>query len=229
MTSILVVSAHPDDETFGMAGTIARHAAAGDEVHVLFLADGVTSRWSANPSRDVLSTDDEVVTRKAEAEAACNLLSCQSLAFCDLPDQRLDTLPILEVTKLIEDMIVQCQPEIVYTHWGGDLNRDHQIAAEATLTACRPLPGRGVRRVLAYPVPSSTGWGMMGCYEPTYFVDISAFLGVKLAAMVDCYKSEARDWPHPCSQRAVMAWARMWGSQVGLDAAEAFVVVREVV
>ena len=132
MTIVLVVAAHPDDEVLGCGGTLARHAAEHDEVNVLFLADGETSRDGAGEA--------DVKRRKASAMEACGILGTRSPTFLDLPDNQLDTVPFLEIVKKIEAVITSVRPEIGYTHHGGDLNIDHRIAQNAFLTAARPLP-----------------------------------------------------------------------------------------
>jgi LmbE family N-acetylglucosaminyl deacetylase len=136
---------------------------------------------------------------------------------------------LLDVTKIVESVVREAQPEIVYTHHHGDLNLDHVITARAVLTACRPLPGSKVRRILAFEVPSSTGWGFLDhAFAPNVFTDINDVLDAKIDAM-SLYSSEVREYPHPRSERALVERARVWGTQVGLHTAEPFVLLRELV
>ena len=145
-----------------------------------------------------------------------------------LPDQRLDTLPLSEVACEVEQLIEGFAPEVVYTHFGGDINRDHQIIAEAVLVATRPYAAPSVREVLMFETPSSTEWGapqILPVFHPAVFVDIAPTLERKVDAFL-CYTAEVRDYPHPRSPRALRERARYWGSLVNRTAAEAFAVVR---
>ena len=147
-----------------------------------------------------------------------------------LPDNRFDTVPLLDVIKIIEKLIEQLQPRIIYTHHGSDLNIDHAIVHRAVLTATRPLAGCSVREIYAFEVASSTEWAFgqfQPAFQPNVFVDISATLETKVQALT-LYESEARLFPHPRSPEALRAIARRWGSAVGVEAAEAFQLVRGV-
>jgi LmbE family N-acetylglucosaminyl deacetylase len=145
-----------------------------------------------------------------------------------LPDNRLDTVPLLEVVKLVEDMVDRITPEVIYTHHSGDLNVDHGIIHRAVLTATRPVAGQTVREIYAFEVPSSTEWAFQRLepsFRPNVFVDITRTIDAKIAA-IECYKTETREFPHPRSPEALRALATRWGSVVGCAAAEAFELVR---
>ncbi len=219
---VLVVAAHPDDEVLGCGGTIARHAASGDAVHVAILAKGLASRGEPSPA--------EVAELCASAERAGAVLGTSSLQLHDNPDNRMDTVPALELAQSVEALLARFHPSIVYTHWAGDVNVDHRLVHQAVVTACRPLPGHSVERVLFFEVPSSTEWqtpGSAPAFAPNYFVDVTGTLEAKLAAL-SAYSSELREFPHPRSRRAVEYLARWRGATVGLDAAEAFVLGRQI-
>jgi len=221
--SILVIAAHPDDEILGCGGAMARHVAEGETVHVLIAAEGATSR---DDRGDTSARRTEIEALRDAAISAAKIIGAQPPQFCGLPDNRLDELSLLKVAKVIEKTISDVQPSIVYTHHGGDLNVDHQIIHQATLTACRPLPGSPVREIYTYEVASSTEWGSLA-FMPQVFVDISPYWNVKRAAL-DAYASEMRPFPHARSIEAVEAMARVRGGQSGLMAAEAFMLVRAV-
>ena len=225
---ILVVAAHPDDEVLGCGGTIAAHARSGDEVHVVIMAEGVTSRSQQRDTemhrRELGSLAD--VARKANA-----LLGVTSVTLHSLPDNRMDSLDRLDVIKLVEGEVERVSPEVVYTHHAGDLNIDHRIVHESVLTACRPQPGRPVKTLLFFEVPSSTEW-MPGTsapfFAPNWFVDISECLEVKLKAL-ECYQTEMHSWPHARSLEALEHLARWRGASIGMEAAEAFVLGRNMI
>ena len=226
MASILVVAAHPDDEILGCGGVLARHAAEGDTVHILIVAEGATARDS---ERDPHGREAELAALGAAASRAAAAIGAEEPRMLGLPDNRLDTLPLLDVIKPIEAVIEAVAPEIVYTHHAGDLNVDHRIVHQATVTACRPLPGSPVRALYAFETVSSTEWQTAGeTFRPQRWVDIEPFLDRKLRAL-NAYQAEMRPFPHARSREAVEALARVRGTAVGLKAAECFVVVREVV
>ena len=218
---MLVIAAHPDDEVLGCGGTIARFAREGARVHVAFLADGVSSREGAPAA--------ELDARRSAARRAGEILGVGSMSFGDFPDNRMDTVPLLDVIKVIEGLIGEHAPDAVFTHHAGDVNVDHRRIHEAVTAACRPQAGHPVRTLLSFEVPSSTEWQLPGtaiAFEPNWFVDISSTLEAKLAAL-EAYSQELRDWPHPRSRRGVGHLAHWRGATVGVDAAEAFVLGRQ--
>lgn len=222
---VLVVAAHPDDEVLGAGGTIARLARDRD-VHVGILGEGATSR---RPRRE--DTPPEEVRRLAEdARAAAKVLGVVEVVLAGLPDNRLDTVPLLDLAKTVEGWVARWRPTQVLTHHGGDLNVDHVLAQRAVLAATRPLPGSPVREVLAFEVPSATDWSfgaVAGPFRPNVFVDVASTLDRKVEALA-CYRGEARPFPHPRSPEALRAAAVRWGSVAGCGAAEAFELLRAV-
>lgn len=224
--SVLVVAAHPDDEVLGCGGTIARHADAGDQVKVLIVAEGATSRQQ---QRDRGQASEELSALVLAAQKAGVILGAQGVEVLDLPDNRLDSLDRLDLVKQIEERITRHQPQVVYVHHAGDVNVDHRRLHEAVITACRPTPGHPVRRVLSFEVASSTEWqppGSAPAFQPNWFIDISAQWPRKREALA-AYASEMRPWPHARSLEALEHLARWRGAQVGLDAAEAFCLLRQ--
>lgn len=222
--SILILAAHPDDEVLGCGGTIAKLADEGAIVHVAFLADGVFSRGGEQTVQQL-----ELASRRAAAQKACEILGVKSVSFGDFPDNRMDTIPLLDITQAVETFIAKHQPEMVFTHHAGDVNIDHRRLHEAVVTACRPQQGHPVKTLLCFEVPSSTEWQLPGsapAFKPNWFVDISATLMRKLTAL-EAYAEELRAWPHPRSLQGVEHLAHWRGATVGVDAAEAFVLGRQ--
>ncbi|HWS68408.1 MAG TPA: PIG-L deacetylase family protein [Steroidobacteraceae bacterium] len=223
--AILVVAAHPDDEVLGCGGTIAKLAALGADVSVLFLSDGVTSRLGGDSAAHQVQLD----ARNAAARRAAEILGVRNLVYGKFPDNRMDTIALLEITRSIEDLIAQIKPDTVLTHHAGDLNVDHRRVHEAVVTACRPQSGHPVRTLLNFEVPSSTEWQLGAsapAFLPNWFEDITTTLERKLAAL-DAYEAELRAWPHPRSRKAVEHLARWRGATVGAQAAEAFMLGRQ--
>jgi LmbE family N-acetylglucosaminyl deacetylase len=222
---VLVVAAHPDDEVLGCGGTIARLAQEGHDVYIAILGEGITSRYAQRAEAD----RKKLEALHARSQNVADLLGAKDLFMYNLPDNRFDTVPLLDVVKIVEDLIERLEPEVIYTHHSGDLNIDHVIVHRAVLTATRPQSGQPVRAIYAFEVPSSTEWafGQFSAFQPNVFVDMSATLETKIEAMA-LYESEVRPFPHPRSPEALRALAKWWGSAAGLKAAEGFATVREV-
>lgn len=222
----LVIAAHPDDEVLGCGATAARLVMEGHDVHFAILGEGMTSRHADRADADAA----QLVTLSRQAHAAAARLGVKSLVLQSLPDNRLDTVPLLEVVKIIEELVDRVKPQVIYTHHPGDLNVDHGVIHRAVLTATRPVAGQPVREIYAFEVPSSTEWAfdrIEPAFRPNVFVDVSRTIEAKIAAM-ECYESEAREFPHPRSPQALQAIAARWGSVVGCAAAEAFELVRSI-
>jgi len=218
--TILVVAAHPDDEVLGCGGTIARHVAEGDAVHVIFMADGVGSRNG--------ELGHELEKRKLAKKSALQIMGVSSSHSLKFPDNRMDSIPLLDIVQSLESLIVEIQPSIIYTHHHGDLNVDHRITHQAVLTACRPQPGNTLREMLTFEVMSSTEWAgaAQPAFVPNVFVDISEHWLKKLKAL-EAYDLEMRPAPHSRSIEHLDALARHRGMCVGMERAEGFELIRK--
>jgi LmbE family N-acetylglucosaminyl deacetylase len=221
--NVLVLAAHPDDEVLGCGGTIARWAAEGHRVTVAILGEGVASRHLSGTPEAAAEIAELVQTSRA----AGRILGTDDVRHCGLPDNRFDSLDLLDIVKTIEEIGRDVKPEVVYTQHGGDLNVDHAITFRAALTAFRPIPRTGVSALYAFEVASSTEWAF-GKFAPAFvpdtFVDIGGSLELKLKAM-RAYAGEVREFPHPRSIRAMRTQCEDRGARVGIAAAEAFMTV----
>jgi LmbE family N-acetylglucosaminyl deacetylase len=217
MERILIICAHPDDETLGMGGTISIYAKNGAKIFVLICADGETSRGGK------LSV---VKKRQKQAENALSVLGVKEYDFLQYPDQLLEKVSLLELSGKIEKIIKKWKPDTVYTHFGEDLNQDHRRVFEATMISVRPVPKSTVQNVLCFETPSSTEWGT-GKFHPNYFVDIKSTINQKIKAMKK-YSDEVRLEPHPRSVKSLVNRAEYWGSTIGRKSAEAFIQIRRI-
>lgn len=220
MKCALVISAHPDDETLGLGGTLALLAASGWAVKPIIVAGHAIVRHGS-------STEADERMRNC-CRRACVKLGIEPPAFLNLPNQRLDTLSQVDINRMLEDLIERLQPHTVFTHFHGDINRDHQILYESTMVATRPKPDCCVRRVLVYTAPSSTDWipfttGRV--FTPNWYVDIESVIERKLDAL-ECYPSELPEPPHPRSLTMLKRYAELCGSRVGYRFAEEFMLIR---
>jgi len=226
--SVLVIAAHPDDEILGCGGSMVKHVNNGDQVHTVILAEGLTSRKKI---RNRESFADELLELSKSAKKANDIIGVHSLKLMDFPDNRMDSLDRLNLIKEIEDLINEYKPNIVYTHHIGDVNIDHRRIHEAVITACRPIPGNHlVKRLLYFETASSTEYQTAGsapAFVPNWYVNITDSLDQKLKAL-ESYNCEMRNWPHARSIKALEYLARWRGANIGVNAAEAFILGRNI-
>ncbi len=219
-TRVLVIAPHPDDEVLGCGGTIARHVQNGDEVHVVVVTRGIPELFPA----------EVIEGTRGELRRAHDMLGVSTTQFLDYPCPKTDTVPGCELADTIGRVIRSLAASVVYLPHRGDLHVDHRTVYLAGLVASRPVNGCPVRRLLSYETPSETEWAFPAgddAFVPTVFVDISDQLEVKIRAM-ECYQSQLKPFPTLRSLEAIEALARWRGATVGLAAAEAFSLVREV-
>ena len=217
---ILVIVAHPDDEVLGCGASIRKWKTTAEEINALILAEGITSR-------NVATTDanaNEIKKLHQNACEAAKIIGYNNIYFEKFPDNRMDSVNLLDVVHTILDYIKRLNPQIILTHHSNDLNVDHRIVYQAVITACRPLLDSIVEAIYSFQVPSSTEWNFpyyKSVFSPNFFVNIEDSIENKLTAM-ECYISERREVPHPRSSEVLRSIATVWGSVVGLHYAEAF-------
>ena len=220
--TVLVVVAHTDDEALGLGGAISKHVENGDIVYGISMTDGVGSRGGAN---------EEGI--KVRAQASINserILGFTWLEGGNFPDNAMDSVPLLAVTKVIEKAKFLVNPTLVYTHNSADLNIDHRVVSQATLTAFRPQPNEVWQEIRTFEIASATDYGhksITNLFYPNLYVDITGTWEKKLAALNE-YKMEMRDAPHTRSFEGLENLAKYRGNQVGLKYAEAFEIIRKI-
>ena len=223
----LVIAAHPDDELLGCGASIAKWINAGEEVHILIMAEGATSR---TVNRNIELKSEELSQLAKSAQQAAQIIGAKSLKLSGFPDNRMDSIDLLDIVKVIESEIELLQPKTVVTHHSGDLNIDHRIVHQAVMTACRPIPNHIVRRLLTFETLSSTEWQTTSFttpFQPNWFEDVTKTIGRKMEAL-EAYHSEMREWPHARSLQSIEYLARSRGASIGCKAAEAFMLMREI-
>lgn len=220
--NVLVVAAHPDDEVLGCGGTIARLKQEEYDIYTMILGEGITSR---DESRDTGKRKKEIKELKDQIVQANKILGVKKVFIFDFPDNRFDSVALLDIVKKIEKVKNEVKPEVIFTHFKDDLNIDHKITYDAVLTATRPQKEERVKTIYSFEVLSSTEWSYPLCFNPNVFFDISKTIDTKIKAM-SCYKSELKEYPHPRSLEAIELNAKMWGVKTGIDMAEAFHLVR---
>lgn len=228
--NIMLVVAHPDDELLGCGATMHKIIKENNcKIHVVILGEGITSR---DNHRNLEKRKEELEVHKSNILKAQQTIGYQSLTTYDFPDNRFDAVALLDIIKVIEKEKESFKPEIVFTHHGGDLNVDHQLAFEAVMTACRPMKNESVKTIITFETPSSTEWvapTYPRYFMPNMFVEISKDnLKAKINGM-ESYEFEKRAFPHPRSPEALETLAKRWGTVVGCEYAEAFCMVRKLI
>ncbi len=222
-TSILVVAAHPDDELLGCGATIARHTARGDEVSVLILGEGITARYATRGKAPPAA----VQALQAKAKKANTIVGVSRVFFGDLPDNRFDSVDLLDIVKTIEAVKKEICPTIIYTHFQYDLNIDHRRTYQAVMTATRPVPKESVHAIFSFEVASSSEWNPGHPFIPDYYVKVEKTFHLKQKAL-GLYRSEMRPYPHPRSFKGIEILARYRGLTVGQKLVEAYQTVRTI-
>ena len=219
---VVCVAAHPDDEVLGVGGTLIRHARSGDRVEIVILSDGESAKT------DPALRDAERTAKPAEW---ADREGCSIRRIFDLPDQRFDTVPMVEIASLLTGELKALDADVVYTHHPGDLNHDHRITAQAVLVALRPMHAGGRSpSVFAFETPSSTDQAPNAepfSFLPNHFVVLDDVLEDKMNAL-EVYENELGAPPHPRSRESIRALAAKRGAECGASAAEAFVTLRSV-
>jgi len=222
---VLIIAAHPDDEILGCGGTVARLANEGAKVYTLLLGQGVAAR---HDSRDKTECQDHIAKLKKYMYTANETIGAQEVFSFDFPDNKFDTVALLDIVKTVEKVKNDIKPDVIFSHYEKDLNVDHQITYKAVITATRPLPNETVREIYTFEVPSSTEWAYPLSFSPNTFFDITNTIELKIKAL-ECYKSEVESFPHPRSAESVHSNAKCWGTKVGLKYAEAFKCIRRII
>lgn len=223
----MIVVAHPDDELLGLGATMNRLIQEQQvQAHVVILGEGITSRTD---KRDVELVKKDLEIHKKNIARAQASIGYQSVSVYDFPDNRFDSVDLLDIIKVIEKEKSQFQPDIIFTHHAGDLNVDHRYAFQAVITACRPLQGEIVRTIICFETPSGTEWRASNdpyCFIPNMFISVKEKnIEAKIHGM-ESYEFEKRAYPHPRSPEALKIIAQKHGISIGSDFAEAFYIVR---
>lgn len=226
MKNILIVVAHPDDEVLGCFGTIAKILKNNKEAsaYTLILSSGKTSRGVNG------TTETDIDNLTIEMNNANNYIGIKKVYQYNFPDNAFDTVPLLDIVKVIEKVKLEICADTIFTHHIGDMNIDHQLTHKAVLTATRPMKDEIVKTVYSMEIPSSTEWNAYSkdtIFVPNVFFNIENTIDLKVEAM-KFYESELREYPHPRSLKFIKDLANVNGVKVGLNYSENFMLVREV-
>ena len=224
---ILIVVAHPDDELLGLGASMNRLISDyNTSVHVVILGEGITSR---SDNRDVEKWEEELLIHRNNIKQAQAAIGYNSVSIYDFPDNRFDTVALLDIIKVIEKEKAEFRPDVIFTHHGGDLNVDHQRTFEAVITSIRPMKDEFVKAIITFETPSGTEWRASSDpkhFIPNFFISVSSSNLEKKIAGMESYEFEKRVYPHPRSPEALRIQAQRWGVALGCDFAEAFAIIR---
>ena len=221
MKRVLAISAHPDDETLGCGGSLLRHSSEGDECHWLIMTRTYEPVWK-KPVRE---------QKAQEVEAVAETYQMKSVTWPDLPSLRLDETPQHALIEHIRRTVENVRPDVVYLVNLGDVHTDHAAVHLAAMSVLKPfyMKELGVSRILAYETLSSTEGGVLlgdSGFVPQVYRNITGFLDEKLKVMA-MFESETQHDPLPRGPSAITAQARLRGAAIGVEHAEAFMLIRE--
>lgn len=219
---ILIVAAHPDDEVLGCFGTVSKLIKEGYEAYTLILGEGKTSRLD---TRKVEENKEQLEILNDEIKKANDIIGIKKCFVYAFPDNRFDSVDLLDIIKVISKIKEEIKPDIIFTHYENDLNIDHKITYQAVITATRPIENESVKEIYSFEILSSTEWQYPISFSPDVFFDIQDTIELKLNAM-QCYKSELCLYPHPRSLEGIELNAKYNGMRVGKNYVEAFKSVR---
>ena len=222
---ILIIASHPDDEVLGCFGTVAHLIKKGYEAYTLILGEGITSR---DEERSTENRKNDLLTLNQEIQNANDLIGIKKVFIENFPDNRFDSVNLLDIVKAISKVKDKVQPDIIFTHYENDLNIDHQITYKAVLTASRPMQDECVKEIYSFEILSSTEWNYPLSFSPDIFYDVEDTIDLKIKAMKK-YKSELREYPHPRSLQGIRLNSKYNGMRVGLKEVEAFKTIRKIV
>ena len=208
--NILVLAAHPDDESIGMGGTIKK-LSKKNNIHLCVLTDGASAQYKDKKM---------ILERRNACKKSGKILGISNYTFLDFPDMKLDSVSHLEINRELEKIIKKFNPKIVYTTSKHDINKDHQKVFESTLVVTRPQSS-SVKQVFSYETDGIT----ISRFSPNVFEDISKEFEYKIKSF-RMYKSEIRAFPHPRSLKAIENLAIRRGVESGTTKAEAFELIR---
>lgn len=217
---ILIIAPHPDDEILGVGATIAKYIANNNEVYVCIATRGTLPLFDENSVKIV----------KSEAVRAHRSLGVKETFFLDFPSVMLEQVPRYQINDEIVKVIQDIKPDVAYIPHFGDMQKDHQIIAEAAMVAVRPKYEHRIKEVYAYETLSETEWNnphSSNAFMPNVYNDVSNYLDKKIEAM-KCYESQLSNFPNPRSLEAIEALAKYRGSTFNVKAAEAFMLIRKI-
>lgn len=219
MSKVIIISAHPDDETLGAGGTLLRHKEHGDEINWLIVTDVFENEGFSN---------ERVLSRKLEIDMVSKLFSFNNVYKLGYPTMKLNDTILFDIVNKISNIFQKLEPEIIYVMNRSDAHSDHRIVFDAVMSCTKSFRYPSVKKVLMYECLSETEFAPTlpeRVFQPNYFVDISDFIEKKIEIM-KIFHSELGEHPFPRSVKNIKAIATFRGATAGVDSAEAFQLIK---
>jgi LmbE family N-acetylglucosaminyl deacetylase len=222
MNKVLAIAVHPDDETLGCGGSLLRHKDEGDKIFwCIVTAISEELEFSAN----------SVKKRAKEIEQVSQLYDFDGVDQLGLPATQLDTIPRKILVNAIADIIQKIKPNILYLPHKHDVHSDHQTVFQAAYSCTKAFRYPFIKRILMTETLSETEFAPAtadSVFLPNFFVDISDFIEKKIEILKH-FEGEVSKHPFPRSVRNIKALASLRGATVGVEYAEGFMLLREIV
>lgn len=219
MSKVIIISAHPDDETLGAGGTLLKHVYQGDEINWLIVTDVFENEGFSK---------ERVLSRKAEIDMVSKQYSFKNVYQLGYPTMKLNDTNLFELVNKISIIFQELKPEIIYVMNRYDAHSDHRIVFEALMSCTKSFRYPYVKKVLMYECLSETEFAPIlpeRAFQPNYFVDISDFIEKKIEIM-KIFDSELGEHPFPRSIKNIKAIASYRGATIGVYYAEAFQLLK---
>ena len=218
MKNVIVISAHPDDETLGCGGTILKHKANGDKVYWLNIT-GVFENEGFTKER-VESRLEEINNVSKEYGFVKNIN-------LDYPTMSLESASLKTLIPDISKVFQELEPEVIYVMNRSDAHSDHRIAFDSVMACTKSFRYPYIKKVLMYECISETEFAPQlheKVFIPNHYVDITDYIDNKLEIM-KIYKSEISEHPFPRSIKNIKALSTYRGATIGTQYAEAFQLI----
>jgi len=219
MKKVIIISAHPDDETLGAGGTLLKHKQQGDELYWI-IATSIFEKNGYSAER-IQERSDEI----SKVATEYGFIKVYQLGF---PTMTLssENLPVLVMR--ISEVFQEEEPEVIYTINRSDAHSDHRLLFDAVMACTKSFRYPYIRMVMMYECVSETEFGAPlaeNVFLPNYFVDITPFFKKKMEIM-KIFESELGNHPFPRSMRNIEALAVYRGATAGVEYAEAFQLLK---
>ena len=223
---ILIIAAHPDDDILGCGGMSSKYKSVDIDIRVIFIVEGTSCRFNESDLNSAI-VQEEIYQRNSYGIKALNYLGVNNYKFYNLPCGRLDTVPIININKIMENEIREFKPTIIFTHSENDTNNDHRIIFRSTLMATRPVLTNKIRQLISFEILSSSEWNFGSeFFKPNFFIELSEQNVQDKINALNFYESETKPYPFPRSTEGIKINCQYRGMQIGVKYAEAYKLLR---
>jgi len=217
---ILAIAPHPDDETLGLGGTLAKLASQGHEVNVLVISGHLPPIYKREDYERTVN----------EANQAFKILRVANSKFLEIPATMIGDVPINELNNKINQVVSDVKPHMVFCPYP-DRHIDHRLIFDSVMVATRPIGiGKNIEILAAYETLSETHWNapyIEPNFTPNWVINITDHFETKIKAL-KCYESQISEFPNPRSIQAIEALSIFRGTQAGFSYGEGMHIIRKI-